>query len=309
LRANVLGTLGVVRFTVGDLGGASALLERSLDVAPPGSPEQGRAATNRSLVSYAEGDLAANAAWLDRAAEAAIRIGDRPGLIWLELGVSDLHYLQGRWDEALARVESLLATVEALGGHYLAPAMHLLRAGILSARDQPERAARDLETALARVDDTSDLQYQMPILVGSVFVCQLLGDRERASMIAERAAATARSGPRRGSPALSADNAVALTRCGFGRHFLKRFEESAPTPRMVAARLVFSGENIDAAEHYARMSPEEEAVVRLLAGEQLAASGRTSEALAQSQRALAFYRAVGATRVVREAEERLAAAS
>jgi class 3 adenylate cyclase len=43
--------------------------------------------------------------------------------------------------------------------------------------------------------------------------------------------------------------------------------------------------------------------------EQLAASGRTAEADVQSRRALAFYRAVGATRIVREAEKLLAAAS
>jgi tetratricopeptide (TPR) repeat protein len=87
LRANILGTQGVVRFTVGELEAASALLELALEVAPPGSPEVGRAATNRSLVSYAEGDLDGGSAWLDRAAEACTRIGDRPGLIWLETGV------------------------------------------------------------------------------------------------------------------------------------------------------------------------------------------------------------------------------
>jgi hypothetical protein len=57
------------------------------------------------------------------------------------------------------------------------------------------------------------------------------------------------------------------------------------------------------------MSPEEEAVVRLVAAEQLAASGRTIEADGQSRRALAFFRAVGATRLVRDAEALLAAAS
>jgi class 3 adenylate cyclase/tetratricopeptide (TPR) repeat protein len=310
LRANILGTQGVVRFTVGELEAASALLELALEAAPPGSPEEGRAATNRSLVSYAEGDLDGGAAWLDRAAEACTRIGDRPGLIWLETGVIEVrYYLQGRWDEALVRIESLLATMQALGGHYLAPMVLLKRASVLAARDDSERAARDLETALSRVEDTSDLQFQMPILIDSVFVCLLLGDRERASNIAERAAVTARAGPRRGAPPFSADSAVALTRCGFGPHFLERFEESAPTPRIVAARLVFSGKSVEAAEHYARMSPEEEAVVRLLAGEQLAASGRAAEADVQSRRALAFYRAVGATRIVRDAEKRLAAAS
>ena len=78
---------------------------------------------------------------------------------------------------------------------------------------------------------------------------------------------------------------------------------------MVAARLVFSSKFVEAAELYAHMSPEDEAVARLAAAEQLADSGRRAEADAQLQRALAFYRAVGATRVVREAERLLSAAS
>jgi len=60
---------------------------------------------------------------------------------------------------------------------------------------------------------------------------------------------------------------------------------------------------------YARVGgSSEEAVVRLLAAQQLADAGRLAEADVQLQRALAFYRAVGATRVVAEAEALFAAA-
>jgi hypothetical protein len=86
--------------------------------------------------------------------------------------------------------------MQAVGGHYLAPTVLLKRASILAARDETEGAARDLGTALSRVEDTSDLQYQMPILVDSVSVCLLLGDSERASSIASRAAVTASAAPR-----------------------------------------------------------------------------------------------------------------
>src|SRR5207244_2555962 len=167
----------------------------------------------------------------------------------------------------------------------------------------------DLEIALARLEDTSDLQYQMPLLIDGVFVCLLLGETERAKELGDRAERTSRTSRRRASPPFWADNAVAITRCGFGPHFLERFKDGAPTPRMVAARLVFAGRSVEAAEVYSRMSPEEEAMARLHAAEQLAASGHATEADAQLQRALAFYRAVGATRVVREAEKLLAAAS
>jgi hypothetical protein len=78
---------------------------------------------------------------------------------------------------------------------------------------------------------------------------------------------------------------------------------AADTRRVQAARLVFAGRTVEAAEMYARIAgPQEEAVTRLLAAEQLVAEGRRAEADVQLGRALAFYRAVGATRVIAEAE-------
>ena len=72
---------------------------------------------------------------------------------------------------------------------------------------------------------------------------------------------------------------------------------------------MWAGRPAEAAEIYASGSPQEEAAARLLAAEQLAAEGRTTEAAAQLERGLAFFRAVGAHKIVREAEALLAAAS
>jgi hypothetical protein len=73
---------------------------------------------------------------------------------------------------------------------------------------------------------------------------------------------------------------------------------------------VYIGQTLDAADLYAQIgNPEEEAAVRLLAAEQLAAAGRDDEADAQAQLALAFYRAVGATAIVDRAEALLASGS
>jgi hypothetical protein len=77
-----------------------------------------------------------------------------------------------------------------------------------------------------------------------------------------------------------------------------------------AAHLVYVGQTVDAAELYAWIGhPEEEAVTRLLAAEQLAEAGRRVEADAQLRRALAFYRAVGASAIVAQAKALFAAAS
>jgi hypothetical protein len=65
----------------------------------------------------------------------------------------------------------------------------------------------------------------------------------------------------------------------------------------------------EAAELYAHAAPLKEATARLLAAEQLAQAGRSAEADVQLQRGLAFFRAVGATKIVRDAEALLAASA
>jgi hypothetical protein len=56
-------------------------------------------------------------------------------------------------------------------------------------------------------------------------------------------------------------------------------------------------------------APRDEADARLCAAEKLVGEGRRTEADEQLQRALAFYRSVGATRYVREAEALLTSAT
>jgi len=57
------------------------------------------------------------------------------------------------------------------------------------------------------------------------------------------------------------------------------------------------------------VSPHDEAVARLEAARQVAAAGQAREADVQLERGLAFFRAVGATKIVRDAESLLSAAS
>ncbi|MDQ3669261.1 MAG: hypothetical protein M3377_03115, partial [Actinomycetota bacterium] len=79
-------------------------------------------------------------------------------------------------------------------------------------------------------------------------------------------------------------------------------------PWLQAAASVARGELDDAADQLVALRcPPLEAEVRLLAAARLVAEGRRGEADEQLQRALAFWRAVGATRYIREAEVLLAA--
>jgi hypothetical protein len=58
---------------------------------------------------------------------------------------------------------------------------------------------------------------------------------------------------------------------------------------------------------WALVSPNDEAAARLLAAEGLSRTGRHAEAEGQLTRALAYYRAVGAAKIVHDAEALLVA--
>jgi hypothetical protein len=79
-------------------------------------------------------------------------------------------------------------------------------------------------------------------------------------------------------------------------------------PWLQAAAAVARGQRQEGADRLAVLLVRPvEAAVRLRAAERLVADGRRAEADEQLQKALAFYRSVGATRYIREAEALLAA--
>jgi hypothetical protein len=72
-------------------------------------------------------------------------------------------------------------------------------------------------------------------------------------------------------------------------------------------RLMLAGDFLQLADIFAgELDLQFEAASRLRAAKQLVREGRNADAAAQADKALAFYRSVGATRVIREAEALLA---
>jgi hypothetical protein len=108
---------------------------------------------------------------------------------------------------------------------------------------------------------------------------------------------------------VDAKNTVLVIRAGDAEGWLARHSRDAKTRRVRAALLLLEGRVVEAADAWALVSPHDEAVARLEAARQLAEEGRTREADVQLERGLAFFRAVGATKMVRDAAGRLSAAS
>jgi class 3 adenylate cyclase len=308
LRASVLGTLGTITLRRGDYEASGRLYEQALEAAPPGSAQVRRALINRAIASHATLDGDATRGWIERAHEEALRSGDRQMSLWTGAALANTYYRLGRWDELLQRIAAALAESERIGGSYMEEQYRTQRAVVLAQRGHDETARADVESAFEALESNRDVQFQASLLTGMAPVWELLGERERARASLERLLKLTPLADRF-APPYDADFVVAGARCGYGERFLERYADARSHRRLEVARLAWGGRAAEAAELYAESCPQEEAAARLLAAEQLAAAGRTAEAAVQLERGLAFYRAVGATRVVREAESLLAAAS
>jgi class 3 adenylate cyclase/tetratricopeptide (TPR) repeat protein len=310
LRASVLATMGVACMTDGELDRACALSEQAAEVgAATAAPEVARALINLSVIAYCEGDLEQTRRRTQEALDFARRIGERRMLLWIEVGVVRDAFEDGRWDEAVTRVTAFLAATEPLGGHYLDRGARQVRGEILAARGDAAAAARDLERSMAGLDESEDNQQLVPTYVSAASICLRLGDRARAETFLDDALARARETSYM-VLGVNATSIITIEELGRGQAWLDHLRIAPDTRRMRAARLALRGRVVEAADEFAKIGGmAEEAAVRLLAARRLIEAGRRTEGDAQLHRALAFYRAVGAVQVVREAEALLAAAS
>src|SRR5205823_1562896 len=157
LRANLLTTQATAKLANGQLADAEDLLNQAVALAEPlASPEAARALVNLAALGASSYERDEWRARTDRAAEYATRIGDRRTLLWLEPFYIRGAFVEGDWDQALTRADAYLEAAEALGGHYSARGIYLIRALMLAARGDSASAAADLERGLAGIDEATD---------------------------------------------------------------------------------------------------------------------------------------------------------
>ena len=304
LRATVLTTQGVVAMWDGDLDEARRLTDAAISVAPIGSSSRFRAVANRAMFEWAEGDLEAQEPLQAAAVEEAERAGDLPNLRWLVWTNILNASLFGRWDEALRQAGEQIA----LGPHYTLDSLLNLEAYLLAARDQLGAARACRDEALAVTEKIPDAQSAIPGLFDAAWASLVIGEEDVARRLADRVYPLA-LGIRHRTPGVDAKNSVLVIRTGGAERWHAIHQRDAKTRRVRAALLLLEGRVVEAADAWALVSPHDEAVARLEAARQLAAAGRMREADVQLERGLAFFRAVGATKVVRDAEGLLSAAS
>ena len=304
LWASLLTTQGVVALFDGDLDEARRLTEAAIAVAPIGSMSRLRAFSNRCVFEWADGDMEAWEPMQAAAVEEAERAGDRPNLRWLGWAPIAYAILFGRWDEALRRAEEHIA----LGAHYTLDSVLYQKAYMLAARDQLDAARECRDEGLALTEKVTDAQAAIPGRLEAAWASLVIGEEELARRLVDQVLPMALA-VRHRTPAVDAAHTVVEIRIGDVEKWLALRKRHAQTRRVRAALLLLEGRVIEAADAWALVSPHDEAVARLEAARQLAAAGGTREADVQLERGLAFFRAVGATKIVRDAEGLLSAAS
>jgi hypothetical protein len=309
LVAHALTTIGMAKLGMGDRTGI-ADIERAFDVAlEVGAPLASGVASNLAIQFMFDGDLQrADELWAE-SGRLAERFGDEASLFFLSASGLWLAFADGRWDQAFEAADAFIKECETGSPHTNEWLVRTVRGSIREARND---AAGALVDHLRGVEVARTIQN--PIYLAETLAncaATLAGREEREQalvMLYEVVDLTREHGMSSG-----------LAICGlFADELgitdeLRAAIEKAPGPEFRgwqdAFLLVLAGNLRGAADRFAAMGNATfEARQRLQAGERLLTSGQRAAGDVELQKALDFYRSVGATSFVERGEALLAAA-
>jgi class 3 adenylate cyclase len=311
LRAHALTTIGSARVDRGDAAGIDDV-ERGLAIAVEANAPTAICRAQHSLwgALYTHGQLERAAAARQAAADTAARFG----MISEQRSIRGLQAFEafelGDWHVALVLANEFLGEVEARSPQYFDCASYAVRARIRVARDDALGALADAGRALELARTVKEPQVLFPTLADCAHIFCESGETERASALADEFLTELKAG-RRGTIGLEGLHVLAWALASLGRgHELTKALPSFDIPWVRAAAAFAAGDLRRAADICGGMGAvTEEARDRLWLAETLINQNRRAEADVELQRALAFYRSVGATRYIREAEGLLAASA
>jgi len=310
VRVGVLNTIGVSRVKIGDRDGL-ADIERSLEIAQSGSPAKTRGFINLGSTLEELGELRRSIELHEEGLREAELAGAPGPIRWLRAERGWDEYLSGRWKEAMVHVEEFLAEAETRERHYMDVAAFQVRALIRSASGNEAGSLADSGRVLDLARGAQDPQVLNPALAFQSRLLIASGRRTEALPFVDELVERLRAG---GTGFLSywmSPLVVVLTELGRPSDIeMIAGKATISTRWLEAARAYATGDHSEAADIYADIGcVPDEAYARLRAAEALIAAGRRAEGDAQLQQALSFYRSVGATAYIREAEDLFAASA
>ena len=286
---------------------AVELFDRALELVGHGRVAA-RAYTNLGVAWGAFGDLRRAIEVSEEGAARAARDGDLQGAAFLRGNVLGLRFDAGDWEEAIEEANSLIGAPDFTRQEYLA---RYVRATILESRGEPAAAGVDLELALESARESGEAAAVLPAVVGLAAFLRRRGRSDEASAALDEVVTALDAAESVGDiQEFHVELVVELLETGHPREAESIVARMPDGPWRDACRALVDGEDGQAADTLASMGTHRLAAeLRLRAGRTLAAAGRLSEAEAQLELARAFYRKVGATACLAEADAIVAAAS
>ena len=286
---------------------AIELFDRALELVGHGRVAA-RAYTNLGVAWAALGDLGRAIDVSIEGAARAAKDGDLQGAAFLRGNVLGLRFDAGDWEEALQEANSMIGTAAFNRQEYLAL---FVRATILESRGDLAAAEVDFELALESARESAEAAAVLPALVGLEGFLRRRGRSDDASAALDEVVTAFDAAESVGDiQEFHVELVVELLearRPQAAESIVGRMPES---PWRDACRALIDGDDARAADTLASMGTERLAAeLRLRAARALAAAGRLGEADVQLELARAFYRKVGATALLAEADSIVAAAS
>jgi class 3 adenylate cyclase/tetratricopeptide (TPR) repeat protein len=301
-QASMLITRGTVLESRDDVERGVEIAERLKDL-----NQLSRGLNNLAELAIAAGDLPAAFEVYDRTRREFTQFGVPTYLLWLDVQEASLAFLIGRWDRALDLIEPILARFDAGTTHYLETDARGTRAPILHARGETRAGLADVERGLAVARSAKDPQIVVPALGSVAGLLARDGRLEEARRLLDEALAICRGVTPYYSfaPTLL----VGVLDVGMEDEFAEVFGPHADRdPWTGAAVTAWRGDLLGAADLLERHDGSVlEADLRVRAAARLHAAGDTAGAEEQRRRAVTFYRSVGATERIREADALLPA--
>jgi tetratricopeptide (TPR) repeat protein len=308
LHARALDVVGVSRVLTGDAGGVGDL-ERAIEIALEGNAFDVAAFNNLRVAQSFLGLTAEAAATIERQRESEVRFARADFRGYWMIATVEAHFGRGLWDEALAIADEFLTELEEGASHYLEAACRGHLAAIRLARGDIVEASAQSEQALELARQAKDAQTLAPVLAQRTGVILAEGRRAEAEALAAELLAF---GPALVAPLVMSgvliDFAWLVRELAREDELLVVLETAPQVPWVGAAQAILSGQPLRAASLLDEIAFRPGAAyARLRAAESLAREGASAAAEAELERALAFYRSVGATRYIEQGEQAMAA--
>jgi class 3 adenylate cyclase/tetratricopeptide (TPR) repeat protein len=309
LRAHALTTIGMTKNDV-DFGSGTADIERALEIAlAADSPIAGSIVNNLGVYATFAGDFRRTDELYAESQRLSERYGDAASVRFVRGNRVWIAFMRGRWDSALEAANTFIGECEAGSPHTLEMLVREVRAALVLARGDRHGALRDQLRSLELTQSRHEPHQRLGSLALTAATYAELGQLDEARTLALEVPPMVRETGLHGGLIRLALFAEEL---GVRDDLREAVAAGAgPTvPRWRAAIGHILADEVDAAADLMGLAgnPTIEANLRKHAGLRMLAAGQVADGSVQLERALAFYRSVGATAYIAEIERALAGA-